>query len=242
MGRIRERATDVLGALAMLGRDPRAPDPFAAANGSAFFDWCSAHPDRQAAFDAAMAAGARMHGLVLVDALDWSGTRRVCDVGGGTGECAARSRRHPPAARRRRGRDPSVAARVAPTDRITVRPADAFEFAEPDCDRYLFVNVVHDWGDDDAVRLLATVRRVAPEDCEVVVVEGERRARPTAGIALSTDLLMMALTPGGRERTTAEIAALATRAGWSHQRRIALPSGDYAHVLTGSAPADRGVE
>ena len=79
---------DVLGALAAFARDPRATDPFADANGSAFFAWCSAHPDRQAAFDAAMAAGARMHGLVLVGALDWSNTSRVCDVGGGTGELA----------------------------------------------------------------------------------------------------------------------------------------------------------
>jgi hypothetical protein len=232
---------DVLGALAALGRDPRAVDPFAAANGSAFFDWCSAHPERQAAFDAAMAAGARMHALALADALDWSGTRRVCDVGGGTGELLRVLVGAHPELHGVVVEIPTVAVRVVPTDRITVRPADAFEFAEPDCDRYLFVNVVHDWSDDDAVRLLARVRRVAPDNAEVVVVEGERRARPTAGIALSTDLLMLALTPGGRERTTAEIAALAMRAGWSHQRRIALPSGDYAHILT-SPPVNRARE
>jgi hypothetical protein len=42
---------------------------------------------------------------------------------------------------------------------------------------------------------------------------------------------MLALTPGGRERTTEEIAALAQRAGFAHRRRVALPSGDFAHVL-----------
>ena len=226
---------DVQGALAALASNPRVADPFTAANGSPFFDWCSAHPDRQAAFDAAMAAGARMHALALEGALDWSGTRRVCDVGGGTGDLLRVLVGMHPELLGVVVEIPSVASRIPPTDRITVRAADAFEFAEPDCDRYLFVNVVHDWSDDDAVRLLAAVRRVAPATSDVVVVEGERRARPTAGIALSTDLLMMALTPGGRERTSAEIAALATRAGWSHQRRVALPSGDYAHVLTPSA-------
>jgi hypothetical protein len=229
---------DVLGALAAFGRDPRTDDPFEAANGSAFFAWCSSRPDRQAAFDAAMAAGARMHGLALVGALDWSQTRRVCDVGGGTGELARVLLRAHAGLEAVVVEIPSVAGRIEPTERLTVRAADAFAFAEPGCDRYLFVNVVHDWGDDDAVRLLATVRSVASDHCEVVVLEGERRSRPAAGIALSTDLLMMALTPGGRERTTEEIAALATRAGWSHQRRVALPSGDYAHVLT-PAPADR---
>ena len=230
------------GALATLASNPRVADPFAAANGSAFFDWCSAHPDRQAAFDAAMAAAGWMHALALAGALDWSGTRRVCDVGGGTGDLLRVLVAKNPKLLGVVVEIPSVATRIPPTDRITVRAADAFEFAEPDCDRYLLVNVVHDWSDDDAVRLLATIRRVAPANSDVVVVEGERRARPTAGIALSTDLLMLALTPGGRERSTAEIAALATRAGWSHQRRVALPSGDYAHVLTPdpSHRADRG--
>jgi O-methyltransferase domain len=224
---------DVLGALAELAHDPRAADPFATANGAPFFEWCATHPDRQRAFDAAMAAGARMHGLALAGALDWSGTRRVCDVGGGTGELLRVLVEANPQLHGVVVEIPSVAARFEPADRITMRAGDAFEFAEPECDRYLFVNVLHDWSDDDAVKLLATIRRVAPASCEVVVLEGERRARPRPGIALSTDLLMMALTPGGRERTTEEIASLATRAGWSHRRAVALPSGDYAHVLVG---------
>ena len=228
--------TDVLGALGTLAREPRTADPFAVANGTAFFDWCTAHPDRQAAFDSAMAAGARMHGLVLAGALDWSATHRVCDVGGGTGELLRVLVETHAQLEGVVVEIPTVAARVVKNERITARAADAFEFAEPGCDRYLFVNVLHDWSDGDSIRLLATVRNVAPDHCEVIVLEGERRARPQAGIALSTDLLMMALTPGGRERTTGEIAALATRAGWSHQRSVALPSGDYAHVLI-PAPA-----
>ena len=223
---------DVLGALAVLGSDPRAADPFAIANGASFFEWCTAHSERQAAFDAAMAAGARMHALVLSSALDWSATRRVCDVGGGTGELVRVLLSAHPQLEGVVTEIPTVAARVQPVERLSVRSADAFEFAEPDCDRYLFVNVLHDWSDDDAVRLLTTVRRVAPVHSEVVVVEGEKRERPVPGIALSTDLLMMALTPGGRERTTHEISAIGERSGWKHHRSIALASGDYAHVFT----------
>ncbi len=222
---------EVLGALGVLAHDPGHPDPFAVANGASFFEWGVAHPDFQKSFDGAMAAGARMHGLALAGALDWSTTRRVCDVGGGTGELlrvliAAHAQMSGVLTEL-----PAVAARVEAHPRLVVRAVDAFESAEPDCDRYLLVNVLHDWDDDAAVQLLRVVRRVAPVRSEVVVVEGERRARPTAGIALSTDLLMLALTAGGRERTTAEIAGIAGRAGWRHERRIALPSGDFAHVL-----------
>ncbi len=45
----------------------------------------SVHPAREAASDAAMAAGGRMHGLALARAIDWSEHRLVCDVGGGDG-------------------------------------------------------------------------------------------------------------------------------------------------------------
>ncbi|HEV7523790.1 MAG TPA: methyltransferase, partial [Acidimicrobiia bacterium] len=171
-------SADVLGALAVLGRDPRVLDPFAAANGAPFFEWCATHPERQVAFDAAMSAGGRMHGLALARVLDWSDTRRVCDVGGGSGELLRVLLGAHPRLEGVVTEIPSVAVRIEPTERLTVRAADAFEFAEPGCDRYLFVNVLHDWSDDDAVRLLATVRRSAPESSEVVVVESERRPRP----------------------------------------------------------------
>jgi hypothetical protein len=67
----------------------------------------------------------------------------------------------------------------------------------------------------------------------VVVVEGERRARPVDGIALRTDLLMLAVArgQGGRERTTAEIGALAAAAGLRPAATTALASGDRAHTL-----------
>lgn len=54
-------------------------DPFAAANGAPFFEWMAAHPERAAAFDAAMAAGGRMHALALAGALRWPGRARAHD-------------------------------------------------------------------------------------------------------------------------------------------------------------------
>jgi hypothetical protein len=81
---------EVAGALGQLTAALAADgDPFASANDAPFFEWMAAHPDRHAAFDAAMATGGRMHGLVLARALDWRDSVRVCDVGGGTGALLA---------------------------------------------------------------------------------------------------------------------------------------------------------
>jgi hypothetical protein len=64
-----------------------------------------------------------------------------------------------------------------------------------------------------------------------VVVEHERRAVPLDDIGTRSDLLMLALTPGGRERTTAEFDRLATAAGLRRATSVTLASGDRAHVL-----------
>jgi len=223
---------EVFAALGVLANEPRSPDPFAAANGAPFFAWQPQHAERHAAFDAAMAAGGRMHGLALAAALDWSTIRRVCDVGGGTGEALRVL-----LAKNRHLRGvlfdlPAVVARAAPAERLEAVGGDAFAAVAPGCDAYVLINVVHDWGDDDAVKMLARVAEARLAGGQVIVVEHLRRARPLDGIALRSDLLMLALTAGGRERNDAEVEALGTRAGLALQRTVALASGDTAYVFT----------
>jgi hypothetical protein len=224
---------DVLDAVRGLGESVRTGgDAYAAANGAPFFDWMRDHPERGRAFDAAMAAGGRLHGLALAEALDWSERRRVCDVGGGSGSTLRTLLdRH----RHLEGvllDLPEVTATTPAAARLDVRSGDAFVAVPSDCDTYLYVNVVHDWDDDDVVRLLARAAADAPPGASVVVVEGHRTVRPVDGITTSSDLLMLALAPGGRERTEQELAALGHRAGLRLGQTVALASADFAHVFT----------
>ena len=223
---------EVTAAVARLGADPRTPDAFLAANGASFFDWQAAHPDRHRAFDAAMAAGGRLHGLALAAAVDWSGTARACDVGGGNGALLGVLLERHAHLRGVLFDLPPVVARAVPHPRLDVVAGDAFAGLPAGCDTYLFVNVLHDWGDADAVRLLRGVAACGAggRRPRAIVVEGERRVPPGDSIAARTDLLMLALAPGGRERTTAEFAQLATRAGLRLTRTIRLATGDRAHV------------
>jgi hypothetical protein len=92
----------------------------------------------------------------------------------------------------------------------------------------MFVNVVHDWDDEAVVRLLRGVAAAGGPGARALVVEGERRARPVDGIALRTDLLMLTVAPGGRERTTAELRTVGAAAGLRLATTIRLASGDRA--------------
>jgi SAM-dependent methyltransferase len=222
---------EVMAAAAQLAAAPGTPDAFAAANGASFFDWYAAHPERHAAFDAAMAAGGRLHGLALAGAVDWSGVRRVCDVGGGTGAVLGVLLDRHPHLRGVLFDLPPVVARAAARQRLDVVGGDAFAGLPTGCDVYLFVNVVHDWDDQAAVRLLRGVRAASPDGGRALVVEGERRSRPVDGVALRADLLMLAVAPGGRERTTEELRDLATAAGLRLTTTTRLASGDRAHTL-----------
>jgi hypothetical protein len=208
-------------------------DPFESANDAPFFAWMAAHPDRHAAFDAAMATGGRMHGLVLARALDWRASRRVCDVGGGTGALLTTLLSAHPHLEGVLLELPEVAARARNHPRLDVQAGDAFTSVPGGCDTYLLVNVVHDWADEAAARLLAAIAGVLPyeQDARVVIVEGRLHERPRDDIASRTDLLMLGLTPGGHERTPEQFDALARAAGLRRRRTVRLASGDDAHVL-----------
>ncbi|MEX2533539.1 MAG: hypothetical protein WD360_06205 [Nitriliruptoraceae bacterium] len=71
----------------------------------------------------------------------------------------------------------------------------------------------------------------AAEDGRVVVVESESHGSPRDDSAIRADLLMLALTPGGRQRTDKEIETLGQQAGLRRRSIHRLASGDVAYVF-----------
>jgi hypothetical protein len=222
---------EILRAITALDVAERSSDAFESANGSPFFTWMTAHPERAQAFDAAMSAGGRMHGLVLAAAIDWSRSLRVCDVGGGNGALLVTLLELLPQLEAAVFDRPEVVDRTLGHERLVAIGGDAFVQVPVGYDTYLLVNVVHDWGDDDARVLLSRVGDAAGPDARVIVVEGTRTTVPHADITTATDVLMAVLTRGGRERDANEFAALARTAGLQLVRTTRLASGDVAHEL-----------
>lgn len=232
---------EVTSAVARLSAASSATDPFRAANGLPFFEWMTAHPDRGRTFDEAMAAGARLHALALLDALDWPADSTVCDVGGGTGHLLATMLRVLPRATGTVFDLADVVARVTPHERLTPRAGDMFDAVPAGFDTYLLVNVLHDWGDDHATTILRNVAAVAGPS-RILVVDADHPSTPRDRIATGTDVLMAALTGGGRERDRDALAALAACAGLRVVGSTRLASGDRAHELRsrrGAGPRHR---
>jgi hypothetical protein len=178
-----------------------------------------------------MAAGGRMHALALAGALDWSDTASVCDVGGGTGELLAMLLDLAPNLQGTVLDLPEVASRATTHPRLKVIGGDAFAGVPEGLDTYLLVNVLHDWNDEDATRILRRVAEATTTRSRVVIVESDRPTVPQDDLAVSADVLMAALTTGGKERDTAAFAELGRAAGLRHERSVRLASADLAHVL-----------
>lgn len=231
---------EILAAVAAVSARSPSTDRFAAANGAPFFEWMADHPPRWATFDRAMAAGGRMHGLVLAAALDWDDDETVCDVGGGTGELAATLLGSRPGLRATVVDLPDVVDRAVDHPRLSVVGVDIFERVPEGFDTYLLVNVLHDWDDADAIHILRRVVAAASGRARVVVVESERTPVPLPDVAVAADVLMGALTEGGRERTTSEFRALGVVVGLDLVRTARLASGDVAHVFGPRTRTDHG--
>jgi hypothetical protein len=221
---------EVVAAVSVL--DPRRDDVdgFAAANGAPFFDWMAEHPSRWGVFDSAMAAGARMHALAILAAADLSMVRSICDVGGGNGELLRTLLDHLPAVQGTVLDLPAVVERAAPHPRLTAVAGDAFESVPADHDLYLLVNVLHDWGDREASAILERIVDAAP-GARVLVVDAGRPVVPRDRVATAADVLMAALTEGGRERDQVQLADLGRTAGLELVSSTLLASGDWAHEL-----------
>jgi len=199
------------------------------AYGVEYFDWLTAHPDAQATFDAAMEQSSQLAGPSLVSGYDFSGARRICDVGGGTGALLATVLAANPSAEGVLFDLPEVIERAAPVldaagvqHRVESIGGSFFDAVPAGCDVYLLKAILHDWADPECVTILSRIRAASPGACVLVVdqlMPTHHRPHP----AKDSDLMMLVLTGSGRERTEAEFAALVARAGYRVNRVLPMP-------------------
>jgi O-methyltransferase domain len=93
-------------------------------------------------------------------------------------------------------------------------------------DAYLLKAILHDWEDEDAIRILCSCREAMAADGTLVVVERDLGAPNANPDAKFSDLNMM-VGPGGRERTRDEFAALLAAGGFALDRTVPTAIGLY---------------
>jgi O-methyltransferase domain len=191
---------------------------YAAVHGRPFWDDLAADPELARSFDALMAGHASWFGLV-VTAFDWSRATHVVDVGGGCGTLLGEVLRAQPQLRGTlvdlpgtTATAPATFAEAGVADRVEVVAGSFFEPLPPDGDLYVLSNVLHDWPDDAAVRILSRCAEAAGPDGRILIIERLSAGPGDPETTTRMDLRMLVLV-GGRERTLDAFGGLASAAG-----------------------------
>lgn len=198
--------------------------------GRGFWADLDAEPALRRSFDAQMRWRFRDHAPQIAARFDWTRFPRILDVGGGNGTLLeAILLPHSDLRGEVLDLAPSAAeaterlAAAGLADRAGAVAGSFFDPLPPGADAYLVSDIVHDWDDDHARRILVRCRDAAAPDAAVVVIEPVRHQ----GAGTAMDLFML-MCFGGRERTVDELTALAAESGLVLRTATAVADGRTA--------------
>lgn len=186
----------------------------------------AAQPEKSEIFNGAMAGKAAGQVHAIVRAYDFSRFGSVADIGGGQGHLLREVVRCSPHTKGVLFDQPHVvrAAEMAATERIQFVGGDFFKDELPVCDAYMLMEILHDWNEDEATAILKTVRRAAPKNAKLLVIEQIVPDEAGPDWAKLLDVLMLALL-GGKQRTQREYEELMARSGFRFERMISTDAG-----------------
>ncbi|XP_010446970.1 PREDICTED: (RS)-norcoclaurine 6-O-methyltransferase-like [Camelina sativa] len=204
------------------------PPPFDAVHGKDVWSFAQDNPGLSDLINEAMACDTRRvvprvagacHGLL-------DGVDTVVDVGGGTGETLGILVKEFPWIKGYNFDLPHVIEVAQILDGVTNIEGDMFD-SIPACDAVFIKWVLHDWGDKDCIKILKNCKEAVPPIVgKVLIVESvigenkktmivDERDEKLEHVRLMLDMVMMAHTSTGKERTLKEWDFVLTEAGFA---------------------------
>jgi hypothetical protein len=197
--------------------------------GMGYWDYLAAHPDQQALFDQSMVQRAQVLSLACVPLLDWPTSATIADIAGGIGTLLAAVLQAAPGTHGILVDQPHVLERARPVlerqevaDRCALYPGDLFA-PPPPADLYLLASVLHDWDDPHAARILAALGHSATSDTRLWIFEMVLPTDAAPHRAKLSDVLMLLMFDGARERTVGHYRELLEETGWRLERVVPSP-------------------
>lgn len=203
---------------------------FERVHGVTVWEWLARHPDDARTFAGAMEGVTELDAPAVAAGYPFGELACICDVGGGRGALLEEILVRHPAMRGVLFDAPQVIedararlARGGLGGRIVFVGGSFFERVPPGCDGYVLKDILHDWDDDAALRILDACRRAAPPGARLIVVEMLVDRRAAVSPAALVDVQMMVATEQGRQRSAEEHHRLMSRAGLRPGRVVRLP-------------------
>jgi hypothetical protein len=186
--------------------------------GQSWFAYLDANPQVGGIFDRAMRSRGAAEDAAILGVFDFSKFRQIADLGAGEGGLLSAALQAAPQANGILFDQPRVVenarrafANRAVSDRIEFVAGDLFDAVPTGAELYVLKQILHDWSDDRAQKILAACRSAMSPASRLLVLE--MIVEPEATFSKRMDLMMMAWT-GGRERTQHEFEQLLSNAGF----------------------------
>jgi len=194
--------------------------PFLKAHGVPFFQYLEQHPEDLKVFGESMSSLSKVENPAIAAAYTFPKNSTLVDVAGGHGSLLAAILKANPRLQGVLFDQPSVIARAEQDQHVTAKgiaqrcrleSGNFFEAVPTGGDAYIMKYILHDWNDEECVKILSNCRAAMNEKGKVLVVDAvvSPGNDPSWGKLLDIQMLII----GGRERTKAEFDALFAEAG-----------------------------
>ena len=184
------------------------------------------HPDANEKFNHAMTAKAQAVVPLVVNAYDFTKFPRIADVGGGRGHLLSAILGSAPLSHGVLFDQPHVVEQATgvASQQLEICGGNFFEDKLPEADAYVLMEVIHDWDDQHAEKILRAIHRAASSGAKLLLVEAMMPEQPVPCWTTTLDVVMLNLL-GGRQRSMSEYSTLLDRCGFGQAREIPVGAG-----------------
>ncbi|KAG8500278.1 hypothetical protein CXB51_003690 [Gossypium anomalum] len=194
--------------------------PFEAANGKDLWSYTETNPYHNKVFNEAMACDARLTVQAIIKGCPevFDGVKSLVDVGGGNGTALSLLVKAFPWIRGINFDVPHIVA-VAPKSDSTENVGGYMFVSIPNANAAFLMWVLHDWDDEECIKILKKCREAVPENKgKVIIVEAGLEANKDhelSFVELMLDMALMAGTKKGKERTLNEWSYVLQQSGFT---------------------------
>jgi ubiquinone/menaquinone biosynthesis C-methylase UbiE len=195
------------------------------------FEYMKTRPQEATWFNEMMIAFHGSEPPAVAAAYDFSSLGTLVDVGGGTGNLLTTILQANPQLRGVLYDLSHVAAQAREliasrglADRCTVNEGSFFDALPEGGDAYMLSHIIHDWDEASCIKILTNCRRAMKPGGRLLLVEMVIPPGNDFHPGKLSDMIMLAFTPGGCERTAKEYDTLFAKAGLKLTRVVPTAS------------------
>eukprot|EP00871_Galdieria_phlegrea_P004540 jgi/Galph1/5087/GphlegSOOS_G3749.1 len=186
----------------------------------AFSHYASKHGEFLKTFQAGMASASEFDARSILFSYDFSKFHSICDIGAGPGVLLKMTLRKYPSIKGcisdlARVIEESVVIEDDLQGRCITEPCDFFKSVPGGYELYMMKHILHDWNDENSIRILRTIRDCAPQGSTLLLLEyvipGPDFLSPGKLFDLHMGLLL-----NGKERTEDEWKKLFSATKWKY--------------------------